>query len=229
MGKPPRSQSARGSSAPIDLIAKLDRIYDLRRNCLLNELYYGRRLSLFSRLSLGLEVVVVVGAGTSGVSGWIIWTTYPGLKAVWALIAAVATLLAALKPVLNIGARIKRYGTLFSGYRQLSISMAGVVEDIAEAHGVPAEIERDVDRVRSRYRTLAADDDPRPAAKLIQSLQDEVNRRVPVTSLFYPTGPGPLHQHGLGEGLAAELGAVDVRVDPADPWPTPDRRSAPHV
>jgi hypothetical protein len=209
-------------------MAKLDRIYDLRRNCLLNELYYGRRLSLFSRLSLGLEVVVVVGSGASGVSGWILWTQ-PGLRAIWAVIAAVAVLLAALKPILHIDARIKRYSTLFSGYRQLSISMAGVVEDIAEAHGVPAEIERDVGRVRSRYRTLAADDDPRPSSKLIHSLQEEVNRRIPVTSLFYPTGPEMLHQHGPGEGLAAELNAVDVRVDPTDPWPVPDRGAAPHV
>ena len=186
----PEWPAASAKSAPVDVTAKLTLyLHDLRRNCLLNELYYGRRLSSFSRLSLGLEVAVVVGSGISGVSGWIIWTTHPELKTVWAIIAAVATLLAALKPVLNIGAQLKRYSTLFSGYRQLSMSMAGVVEDIAEAHGVPAEIERDVERVRSRHKTLAADDDPRPASELIQLLQDEVNRRVPVTSLDHPTGP----------------------------------------
>jgi hypothetical protein len=227
MGNPPRSRSARGHTAPVDLVAKLDRIYDLRRNCLLNELYYGSRLGWFSRLSLGLEITVVIGSGASGVSGWILWTE-PGLKPIWAVIAAAAVFLAALKPVLHIDARIKRYSTLFSGYRQLSISMAGVVEDIAEAHGVPPETDRDVERVRLRYRTLAADDDPKPSSKLIRSLQDEVNTRVPISSLFYPTHPETLREHSDSDGLAAELSAVDVRVDPADPWPTLDREGPRH-
>src|SRR5437660_94323 len=92
---------------PVDPVAKLDRIYDLRRNCLLNELYYGHRLHLYTQIAFWLDILIVIGSGTSGVSGWIIWTMYPALKAVWALIAANATLLAALKPVLHIDARIK--------------------------------------------------------------------------------------------------------------------------
>ena len=106
--------------------------------------------------------------------------------------------------------------------------MAGIIEGIAEAHGVPPEIDRDVERVRSRYRTLAADDDPKPSSKLIRSLQDEVNARVPISSLFYPTHPETLRQYGRSDGMAADLNTLDVRVDPTDPWPTQDR-IPPHV
>jgi hypothetical protein len=74
--------------------------------------------------------------------------------------------------------------------------MAGVVEDIAEAHGGSPEIERTVERVSLRYTTLTANDDPKPSPQLIRSLQDEVNTRAPVASLFYPTDLATLQQHG---------------------------------
>lgn len=167
-------------------VAQLDGIYDLYRNCLLNQLYYSYQLTLFSRVSLWLELVIVIGSGASGVSGWVIWTSYPGLKPIWAAIAAFATLLAATKPILNIDARVKRYSTLFSAYRQLVINMAEIVEGIREARRVTPEIKRDVHHVRTRYRILAADDDPKPSAKLVTKLQTEVNRRIPPDSLLYP-------------------------------------------
>jgi hypothetical protein len=214
-------------NAHANLVAKLDRIYDLRRNCLLNELYYGRRLNRFTYFGLWLEAWIVIGAGTSGVSGWVIWTAYPQLKAVWAAIAAIATLLAALKPVLHIDTRIKRYSVLFAGYRQLSISMAAVVEDIAEARSVTQEMERDINRVRTRYRTLAVDDDPRPSKELVRQLQSEVNERVPIGSLFYPFnslfdsfGVDKSYPHIPTGQLEEEAVAVDTRINPAEPWPT---------
>jgi hypothetical protein len=208
MAEPVR-RPEKSSTARADVVAQLDRIYDLRRNCLLNELYYGRRLHRFSGLSFWLEVWIVIGSGTSGVSGWVIWTTYPQLKAVWAAIAAIAVLLATLKPVLQMEARIRRYSVLFAGYRQLSMSMADVVENIAEARGVTTEIERDVNRMRTRYRTLAGDDDPRPSTKLVRELQSEVNERVPITSLFYPSSADTSHPHSSTSHLEDEAVAPD--------------------
>jgi hypothetical protein len=74
---------------------RFDRIYDLYRDCILNQEYYGHRLHLFSRIAFWLEVTVVVGSGASGVSGWIIWTKYPTSAGLWGVIAAASTLLAA--------------------------------------------------------------------------------------------------------------------------------------
>ena len=90
---------------PGNHLARLDRIYDLYRSCILNELSYGHRLNLFTRSGLWLDVIIIIGSGTSGVAGWIIWTKYPALAALWAVIAAASTLLAALKPVLGTGTR----------------------------------------------------------------------------------------------------------------------------
>jgi hypothetical protein len=166
--------------------ARFDNVYDLYRDCMLNELYYGHRLKLFGRIALWLEIIIVIGSGTSGVSGWIIWTKYPASAALWGIIAGAATLFAAIKPVLQTDAKIKRYSALFSGYRQLALSMKMVVEGINEAGGIPNELSKEIDRIRARYRTLSVDDDPRPDASFVESLQGEINRRVSPSTFFYP-------------------------------------------
>ncbi len=201
-------------------LAKYDQVYDLYRNCVLNELYYGTRLNLFSRTGFWLEIVIVVGSGTSGVAGWIIWTKYPAAAALWGVIAGTATLLAALKPVLQTDAKIKRYSSLFSAYRQLAISMKVVVDEIAEAGEIPPEIDKEIARIRTRYKTLAVDDDPRPSPRLVEALQSEVNRRIPASSLFWPPAPAaPLPAAPMRAGVAGDADAVDVRIDPVEPWP----------
>jgi hypothetical protein len=143
---------------------------------------------MFSRIALWLEITIVIGSGTSGVSGWIIWTKYPTLAVLWGVIAGTSTLLAALKPVLQTDAKLKRYSTLFSAYRQLAISMRIVVEEIAELGGIAKEIEREVERIRSRYRALCVDDDPRPPVTVVRQLQTEINKKIPPSSFFYPSG-----------------------------------------
>jgi len=60
--------------------------------------------------------VVVVGSATSGVSGWAIWSWGYG-QHIWLAIAAMATLLAAPKPVLQINKKIELYGKLLGGHR----------------------------------------------------------------------------------------------------------------
>lgn len=199
---------------------RYDRIYDLYRNCILNELYYGRRLKLYSRIGFWLEIIIVLGSAASGVSGWVIWTKYPQLGFVWAFIAAVSVLLAALKPAFKTDAHLKRYSTLFSAYRQLALSMQMAVEEIAEHGGIRPGTEREIDRIRARYRNLSVDDDPSPSTKLVTALQADVNKRVPASSFFYPSAgqaipPAP----DDAKAIAGDAEGVDVRIDPIDPWP----------
>ena len=167
-------------------IAALDRVYDLRRNCQLNEAYYGCRLASFRRLAVLLEVTIVLGSGASGISGWVIWTTAPHLGSVWAAIAAVATVLAAIKPAIQLDKAISRYSALFSGYRELSLASSDVVEDIAQHRQITHDTQREITRIRERYRKLAEDDYPKPSARLVGRLQEEVNRRTPLDGLWYP-------------------------------------------
>jgi hypothetical protein len=205
---------------PNNSLARLERVYDLYRDCILNQEYYGYRLNLFSRAAFWLEVSIVIGSGASGVSGWIIWTRYEAFAALWGVIAAGSTLLAALKPVLQTDAKLKRYSRLFSAYRQLAISMKVVVDEIAENGGISRDIDREIERVRARYRSLSADDDPRPSHKLVEQLQVEINKRVPLSSLFYPQ-PNAQTQpvENSGPLIAGDIESVDVKIDPIESWP----------
>jgi hypothetical protein len=161
-----------------------------------------------------------MGSGASGVSGWIIWTSYPALKGLWAVIAAASTLLAALKPALQVDTWIKRYSALFSAYRQLAISMKILVEDIHEAGTISKDADKEINRIRARYRTLAVDDDPRPSQRVVQRLQAEVNRRVPPESLFYPLlSANPDTRGDIGITVAGDANGMNVKVEPVDPWP----------
>jgi hypothetical protein len=216
----PRQQE-QGSS-----FARFDRVYDLYRDCILNQEYYGYRLSLFSRIAFWLEVTIVVGSGASGVAGWVIWTKYPASAALWGVIAAASTLLAALKPVLQTDTKLKRHSSLFSAYRQLAISMKVVVDEIAEFGDIARDVDREVGRVRARYRSLSVDDDPRPSSRLVAQLQAEVDRRVPASSLFYPSSdPGgagaaqAVPTEVLGRSFVGDAEGMDVKVDPIRSWP----------
>jgi hypothetical protein len=207
-------------------IATYHRVYDLYRNCILNELYYGRKLSLYARLALWLDVVIVLGSGASGISGWIIWTQHRSFAMLWAAIAAAAVLFAALKPVLRTDSHIKRYSALFSGYRQLALSMGNVVHEIKEQRGITRGTLREVERVSTRYRNLSHDDDPRPSQNLVAALQDEVNERVPISSLLYPISPVTSEIASTEDepAIAGDADGVNVRIDPVEPWPqTPGR------
>jgi hypothetical protein len=187
-----------GDRQSVDQIAELDIIYDFRRTCLLNELYYARRLVKFSRIGLALEIAIIVGSGASGVSGWFLWSTGPELRTIWGGIAALSTLLAAIKPAIQIDRRIRRYSELFSSYRELSLSMATFVEDIVQFHGTTSEMAREVARLRARYRKLGENDDPQPSGRVIKLLQEEVKRRVPVESLWYPEPEGGRRNKAAG-------------------------------
>jgi hypothetical protein len=112
------SRQAADHSHTVDQLAELAQIYDFRRNCLLNELYYCHHLARVSRIGLALEISIIIGSGASGVSGWFIWTTIPEIKAIWGVIAGISTLLAAIKPAVHMDRRIRRYSQLFSGYRE---------------------------------------------------------------------------------------------------------------
>jgi hypothetical protein len=205
-------------------LVKFDRIYNLYRTCVLNELYYGCRLDSSTRTGFWFEVIIVVGSGTSGVAGWIIWTKYPAMSVLWGVIAAASTLLAALKPVMQNDGKMRRYSTLHSAYRQLAITMKEIVDEIAEVNGISPDMEREIGRMRTRYRALSSDDDPRPSRKLVERLQAEVNQQVPTSSFFYPTGnycpPRPSNiAESVPPAVVSNAEGVASRINPIDAWP----------
>jgi len=168
----------------VNLRASLHQVYDLYRNSLLNVKYYGYKLTIANRCNVTAEIVVIVGSATSGVSGWAIWTWGYG-QHVWLVIAAIATLLAALKPVLQINKKIELYGKLFGGHRANYLAAQALVERILAQQSFTPGMQSVYRAIHSRYVDLARDDEPNPSRRLIARFQSEVNAQIPPDKLWW--------------------------------------------
>jgi hypothetical protein len=169
-----------------DLSATLEMFYDFYRDCALNEEYYGLRAHRLDRAGFWLEIATFLGSTGSGISGWGIWTMYPQAKNVWLAIAAIVAVVSSVKPLFQLSKKAERYHKLFGEYRAATVTMQDIVQRIAAARGVTADIEREYRQLRQRYRTLSVEDDPRPNSKLVQRLQQRVNNRIPADEFWLP-------------------------------------------
>lgn len=169
---------------PVNQRASLQQVYDLYRTSLLNVKYYGYKLTVANRCNTIAEIVVVVGSATSGVSGWAIWTWGYGQNA-WLVIAALATLLAALKPVLQFNKKIELYGKLFGGHRANYLAAQALVERIQAQQGFTPGMQAVYRAIHGRHVDLARDDEPSPSRRLLARFQSEVNTQIPPEKLWW--------------------------------------------
>jgi hypothetical protein len=96
-------------------------LHDDYRTAILNKCYYGHKLSFFSRVNVGFEILIAMGATGStgaGIANLTIWTGPPGILA-WAAVSGTAVVLSTLKPIINIGKQIERCGKLWGEYSRL--------------------------------------------------------------------------------------------------------------
>ena len=168
----------------VNLRASLQQIYDLYRTSLLNVKYYGYKLTVTNRCNAAADIVVVVGSATSGVSGWAIWSWGYG-QDVWLAIAAFATLLAALKPVLQINKKIEMYGKLYGGHRANYLAVQALVERVQAERAFTPGLQAGYRAIYGRYTDLARDDEPNPSRRLITRFQSEVNVQIPAATLWW--------------------------------------------
>jgi hypothetical protein len=166
------------------LRASLQQIYDLYRTSLLNVKYYGYKLTIANRTSVAAEIVVVVGSATSGVSGWAVWTWGYG-KEIWLAFAAAATLIAALKPVLQINKKIELYGKLFGGHHANYLAAKALAERVTAQRELTPGMQAVYRAIQGRYLDLARDDEPNPSRSLIARFQSEVNKQIPPEQLWW--------------------------------------------
>jgi hypothetical protein len=176
--------STRDDRAMANLRQSLPLIYDFYRTCLLNVKYYGHRLHRANQFSVTSEIVVIAGSATSGISGWAIWTWGYG-KDVWILVVSAATLIAAIKPVLQINKKIELYSKQFGGHNSNYLAMKNLVERIQAKRFLAPELEAEYRSIYERYEELARDDDPAPSKKLLTRFQLEVEEQIPASHLWW--------------------------------------------
>lgn len=163
---------------------RLTQIYDAYRSALLNKKYYGCQLDFYRKLNRSVEIVLAI-ATPSTVGGWAIWHTHTG-QTIWAVLAAVVALVAALKPVFDWPKDIDRYSRLHAEHTVQFYTLKQLVEDIAIEKKITPEMERRFLDTRERHAQLSRDDDVKPLKRLARRCEREVKAEIPADRLWVP-------------------------------------------
>jgi len=168
---------------------ELRRFYDAYRTAYLNEKYYARRQTKFSRLNDTYEAALAIGAsGTIG--SWQIWNTAGLGGKMWAAFGGVVALLVVLKPFFRLAHKAERSSKLYIGYKDLHFDLESVVEDIERNDFViTPEMQVLLSTAKKRYKTLALEDEVEPVAKLLEEAQQKVNAEIAPFSKWCPAPP----------------------------------------
>ncbi len=175
-----------------ELATRLIQIYDEYRSALLNQKYYAHRLQRYRRLDLLAEISVAIGT-SSTVASWAIWKTSFGTNG-WTVLAGAAVVVSMLKPILQLGKSIEKYGKLFAGYSSVAAGFRFLISEIRITRVVDESTLKAVKDLYGQVGELTREDDPLPAHRLLEKLQHEVNLEVPPASLWMPSQNE--HAHG---------------------------------
>jgi hypothetical protein len=163
-------------------------LYSQYRTVSLNRKYYGNRLQTFRGWDRFFEITIAIGT-SSAIGGWAIWHASIG-SSLWAVLGALVAVLAVIKPFLQLSKQIERYTKLFIGYGDTFYDLDLLVFEIGRTQIYSNEMDKAYRKTLERLRLLAADDDPQPNQKLLRKCTAEVNKEIPMTSLWWPQAIG---------------------------------------
>lgn len=162
----------------------LKQLYRELRNEMFNRDYYGCILHRRRRQDRIIQLLIAFGS-SSAVAGWTVLREGPG-AGVWALMAALTTVLAIAQPILNLSKDVERYSKLFMSHASIYDELARIVEAVEIQEDFPATLRKAYADARRLRSALAADDDPKPDLRLARRIQSNVNQRWPVTKFWMP-------------------------------------------
>lgn len=166
------------------LTFQLKDLYNKYRTALMNREYYGCRLAQVRKKNRNLEIAIAIGT-SSAVASWAVWRDSAG-ELIWALVTAIATVLAIIKPFINYPKDIERYSKLFVGHGDVYFDLDRIVNSVRQNGGFEAEVLTAYEESIERIKELAAHDDPEPDEGLLRKCYTEVNERIPAHSLWTP-------------------------------------------
>ena len=159
-------------------------LYDLYRNALMNEKYFGNRLEFYRRANRAIEILLAITA-SGAVGSWAVWDTTLGTY-VWKALGALSAILAIVKPIIQLSKQVELHSKVYIGYCSLYFDLKSLVNEIQRTHTFTKELRRDQRQASDRYRHLALQVDFPPKRKLLLKCWEEVNRQIPPRDLWMP-------------------------------------------
>lgn len=163
-------------------------VYNSYRTVLMNRKYYGYRLARVKFTSTVFDIALAVGT-SAAIGSWALWETPLG-KGVWLVMSSTATLIALVKPFLNLPARIERFTRLFAGHGVAYYDLGAIVHEITRLQHYTEEVNLKYLAVLERAKALSPEDDPSPNRRLLNRCYAEVIQQIPTSGLWWPPKGG---------------------------------------
>jgi hypothetical protein len=190
--------------------SELREIYNMYRTATLNKLYYGRMLARYQKLNTLLEIMIAIGATSSGISGFTLWQEPYG-KEIWGAITLVSGLLAIAKPIMQLNKKVERYSKLFTGHLDNSLRLGALVTHIRRKRDLSAKDIAEFEIAEQRFIELSREDDPHTAVRLQKKCEQEVCNAIPESALWFPLLRRPTRKRNVVQAKAppADTGLLD--------------------
>jgi hypothetical protein len=165
---------------------ELRQLYDDYRSSLLNVKYYSARFVRYKRFNFWMEIFLAV-TSSSAMATLTLWKTGMG-EVVWMVLGALTTLVAVVKPILQLPKSSERYQGLHGSYRNLYFDLESVVQEVTIEHALNQTHRGVWDSAKKRLRELAPQEDTEAELDRgqIAKYAAEVNREIPMDSLWIP-------------------------------------------
>ncbi len=179
--------NARGKTAGLTIERQrltMERIHDQHRIARINCIYYEKRLKGLQLRNLLLEILIAVGT-SAGVAGLALWKSDAG-RIAWGIVAVIAAITSAVKPLLGLPRQIEHLTQLRQGYQQSYFSLGKLARHIEENGELTAEDARRSELLTDEIESLAKQDEIDPRVRLLQVAQEQVERELPAERLWMP-------------------------------------------
>jgi len=164
--------------------ARAQAINDMYRTAALNRFYYAARLRRTRRWATASDFIVAAGSSTA-IAAWTLWQDSDG-RVVWQGIGGAAAVVGVLRPVLRLNDDVQRYGELVTGYKALAFDCETLIRQMRIDDAVSDKTWNQYENMIDRMREMGIKDDSLASPRLLYRCSEEVNRRIPMESLWWP-------------------------------------------
>ena len=166
------------------LNSDLKSLYDRYRTAYYNALYYGEKLVAERKKNRLIEIVVAFS--TPGAIGSVaIWGTTEHYAVI--LLGIGASVLAAIKPILNVGDNIQRYTRLFTSYKEIAAELKLIVEEVRSDQDFTPETRLRFATQAKKIGDLDTLDDPQMDRIREKRCYEKVNKMFPPNYFWHPS------------------------------------------
>jgi hypothetical protein len=143
-------------------------------------------LRALERWNFGFDLVLAATAPSSAIAVLWFWNSEYGQIA-WKYLAAVAAVVAVVKPLLGLTKRIKAYEGILSGYRTLEYDLREIRSMIEQKKKYDQSLQGEFKKALQREKTLVAQNpETTESARVKRRCDQEVRNQFPPESFFVP-------------------------------------------